>query len=104
MVRFPDGMRDELKALAEQEGRSLNAEIVARLETSLREAASMEKLRRDLAYQEGISASLQATIDVFIRNLAGADDNQAMLTKIEFELRQMRAENRMKAEIAERSE
>ena len=33
MVRFPDGMRDRLKAEAEKNGRSMNAEIVARLES-----------------------------------------------------------------------
>lgn len=36
IVRMPDGMRDQLKRLAEANGRSMNAEIVARLERSLR--------------------------------------------------------------------
>ncbi len=35
MVRFPDGMRDELKAIAKRHGRSLNAEIILRLNNSL---------------------------------------------------------------------
>lgn len=35
IVRFPDGMRDRLKELAAHNNRSLNAEIVARLERSL---------------------------------------------------------------------
>ena len=35
MVRFPDGMRDQLKLAAETNKRSMNAEIVARLELSL---------------------------------------------------------------------
>ncbi|AWC21406.1 Mnt [Aminobacter sp. MSH1] len=35
IVRFPDGMRDRLKSAAEANNRSLNAEIVARLDTSL---------------------------------------------------------------------
>lgn len=35
IVRFPDGMRDKLKREAEMAGRSLNAEIVTRLEASL---------------------------------------------------------------------
>lgn len=34
MVRFPQGMRDTLKAAAAAHGRSMNAEIVARLELS----------------------------------------------------------------------
>lgn len=34
MLRLPDGMRDALKASAEENKRSMNAEIVARLEAS----------------------------------------------------------------------
>lgn len=36
MVRFPDGMRDQLKAAAEANNRSMNAEIIARLSQSFR--------------------------------------------------------------------
>lgn len=35
IVRFPDGMRDELKELAAKNGRSLNAEIIVRLRESI---------------------------------------------------------------------
>lgn len=35
MIRFPEGMRDDLKARAAKSGRSLNAEIVYRLGNSL---------------------------------------------------------------------
>ena len=35
MIRFPDGMRDTLKEIANASGRSLNAEIIDRLEKSL---------------------------------------------------------------------
>lgn len=34
IVRLPDGMRDRIKAAAEENLRSMNAEIVARLEAS----------------------------------------------------------------------
>lgn len=34
-IRFPDGMRDRLHAVAKANGRSANAEMVARLEQSL---------------------------------------------------------------------
>lgn len=37
LLRMPDGMRDRLKAEAEANKRSMNAEIVARLEASLSE-------------------------------------------------------------------
>ena len=39
IVRLPDGMRDRLKAIAEENKRSTNAEIVARLEASFASAA-----------------------------------------------------------------
>lgn len=35
IVRFPDGMRDRIKSEADRNGRSMNAEIVTRLEASL---------------------------------------------------------------------
>lgn len=34
MLRLPDGMRDRIKAAAEENARSMNAEIIARLEAS----------------------------------------------------------------------
>lgn len=34
MIRLPDGMRERLTAAAEEAGRSVNAEVVARLEAS----------------------------------------------------------------------
>ncbi|KQZ93478.1 hypothetical protein ASD74_15095 [Rhizobium sp. Root564] len=37
MLRFPEGMRDELKATAELLGRSMNAEIIQRLKRSFEE-------------------------------------------------------------------
>jgi plasmid stability protein len=36
VVRMPDGMRDKLRAEADKNGRSMNAEIIARLEASFR--------------------------------------------------------------------
>ncbi len=36
VLRMPDGMRDRLRSEAEANGRSMNAEIVDRLEKSLR--------------------------------------------------------------------
>lgn len=33
-LRLPDGMRDQIKAAADQSGRSMNAEIISRLEAS----------------------------------------------------------------------
>lgn len=35
ILRFPEGMRDEIKAAADRSGRSMNAEIIHRLEASI---------------------------------------------------------------------
>lgn len=35
MLRFPEGMRERITTLAKDNGRSMNAEIIARLEDSL---------------------------------------------------------------------
>lgn len=60
LVRMPDGMRDRLKALGKVNKRTLNAEIVARLESSFSPqadssqlstlAAELAKAKRDSAY------------------------------------------------------
>ena len=52
IVRFPDGMRDRLKVEAKKNNRTLNAEIVARLEATL-EAAGLVKdvdVAKELAF------------------------------------------------------
>jgi plasmid stability protein len=40
IVRLPDGMRDRLSASARESGRSMNAEVVARLQASYEPALS----------------------------------------------------------------
>lgn len=43
MLRFPDGMRDKIAAAAKENNRSMNAEIIARLEGSFVESASPDR-------------------------------------------------------------
>lgn len=38
VVRFPDGLRDRIKSAADENGRSMNSEIIERLESSFRES------------------------------------------------------------------
>lgn len=45
MVRFPDGMRDRIKEAAKASGRSMNAEIIARLEHSFNSRRAFEPNR-----------------------------------------------------------
>lgn len=44
VARFPDGLRDRLAAVAKESGRSMNAEIVARLQASF-ETPSTERIK-----------------------------------------------------------
>ncbi|WYK04474.1 Arc family DNA-binding protein [Cereibacter sphaeroides f. sp. denitrificans] len=50
MLRLPDGMRGQLKAAAAINNRSMNAEIVARLEQSL--ASEIPKYRMELTLEQ----------------------------------------------------
>lgn len=49
IVRLPDGMRDQLKSAAEANNRSMNAEIVSRLEGSFLVDTSSPNLNTDEA-------------------------------------------------------
>lgn len=44
VVRLPDGMRDRIKAEADNNKRSMNAEIIARLEQSLKLPAMVDRI------------------------------------------------------------
>ncbi|AZV79889.1 Arc family DNA-binding protein [Parasedimentitalea marina] len=56
VLRFPDGMRDRIKAAAAENNRSMNAEIVATLEENYPSIPSLEELMKileDLSGQLG---------------------------------------------------
>lgn len=60
LVRMPDGMRGRLKDAAKSNNRTMNAEIVARLDESFQATASTE----EQAFQEGYeSASLRIEVE-----------------------------------------
>jgi plasmid stability protein len=63
MVRFPEGMRDRLKAAAAENGRSMNTEIIARLEQSFEpyEPRTAE-LKAALAIVENFTAQARAVL------------------------------------------
>lgn len=79
MIRFPDGMRDDLRRSAASMSRSMNAEIVQRLKSSLeddeheyyrislpeetRNALSIDALVHDVDFEERASQVLQAAYD-----------------------------------------
>lgn len=71
MLRFPDGMRDQLKAEAAKNNRSLNAEIIDRLELTLDYPLSEEgmwavsrRLENSATYLEKIIHGLRDVIGV----------------------------------------
>lgn len=64
IVRLPDGMRDRLSASARESGRSMNAEVVARLQASYEPALSslswveLFKILQSEAQQHGATISI----------------------------------------------
>ncbi|KSV72922.1 hypothetical protein N182_28760 [Sinorhizobium sp. GL2] len=82
MIRLPDGMRDGLKEAAERNGRSMNAEIVARLEAydmiQWRMSELMEekeKLTAQLEEQRSVSAQLQRLLSENFEDAKTREDN-----------------------------
>lgn len=53
MLRLPEGMREQLKSAAEQHGRTMNAEIVARLRATFDETISTTVEVKAKALDEG---------------------------------------------------
>ena len=53
-LRLPDGMRDAIKAAADISGRSMNVEIVSRLEASLANAELEDAERREYDRRIGV--------------------------------------------------
>lgn len=100
MLRFPDGMRERIAELAKQNGRSMNAEIIARLESSVSGGAdnasllaTIARLNLDLALGEmdkqGLEAEvanlafyLQQASELLLRPLENSDDFRLGLVKI----------------------
>lgn len=66
VVRFPDGMRDRIAEAAKAAGRSMNAEIVARLEASFREldpnSVTAIRTREGLVSAEKLAALIAANL------------------------------------------
>jgi hypothetical protein len=79
-LRIPEDLKKRIEAYAELNNRSTTAEIVARLSDSVNDdahltlaRAEIDDLKRKVAYQEGMIASLRSNLDIFIRHLGAAD-------------------------------
>lgn len=70
-LRFPDGMRDRIKDAAASSNRSMNAEIIDRLEKSFVELEdSIRNVDKNISESEKVLAAIQRTADVSDRVLA----------------------------------
>lgn len=61
VLRLPEGMREEIREAAEENGRSMNAEIVFRLQTTFdpdHESSELRKARQNLEASQGMTDSL----------------------------------------------
>ncbi len=86
MVRLPNGMRDNLKTEAEKNKRSMNAEIVHRLEWSLafneeefgRYIDRHEELAKEAKWLETRAAAAEASVNALKMQLAELRKNEGM--------------------------
>lgn len=63
VVRFPDGMRDRLKDAAAENGRSMNAEIVARLQNTFEAQSGDSALRLQVEENTAALRRLEALME-----------------------------------------
>lgn len=75
MLRFPDGMRDQIAEAAKANGRSMNAEIVHRLQISLVSDSYVVEDDTDVTGDEAATALALKVLDLFgsARERAQAD-------------------------------
>ncbi|MER9169851.1 Arc family DNA-binding protein [Mesorhizobium australicum] len=89
-LRIPEDLKKRLEAHADLNNRSMTAEIVVRLTESVNDDARLrlrddeiKDLKLKLAYQEGMSASLRNSLNIFMKHLGGTDvDTSGVLEKI----------------------
>jgi len=71
MLRLPDGMRDRLKIVAAENNRSLNAEIVTRLERTLEQDIDSEAMDRlsDIPVESDMDKEMSKAISEAIKSV-----------------------------------
>lgn len=77
IVRLPDGMRDSISHAADQNARSMNAEIVARLEQSFDPSLMSEEMAEQVEALHQCESALKNTRD----ELAKANEIRELLGK-----------------------
>ncbi|WP_091946892.1 Arc family DNA-binding protein [Methylorubrum salsuginis] len=74
MLRMPDGLRDRLKAEAESNNRSMNAEIIARIEASFNNKHIPDEVIYEMLTRQALSTS-NAALYVFVDLVIGMGKN-----------------------------
>lgn len=77
MLRLPEGMRDEIKEAADRNGRSMNAEIIARLRLAL--GAGVDASDEDPQVVR-LSSELAERIASAAQNMRRSTEDQALAT------------------------
>lgn len=78
MLRLPDGMRERIRLAAEENGRSMNSEILAALEERFPEPSELEALQQELASAIKVYDQLQ-TLESKQRVLETIMDLQSLI-------------------------
>ncbi|MGO4334939.1 Arc family DNA-binding protein [Labrys sp. KB_33_2] len=71
MIRFPDGMRDRVKASAERHKRSMNAEIISMIEMAFLIDAQVEG--SDVAPQPKLSPGAQRVVEALTERVTSSE-------------------------------
>lgn len=72
VLRMPDGMRDQIKRAADHNGRSMNSEIVARLERSFlrdADATAIDTMAENTGASSDVDSAFAAAIGNAIRKV-----------------------------------
>jgi Arc-like DNA binding domain len=77
-IRVPDSLRDALIAIAEKNGRSLNAEVVARLQETMSEGDDFAKMKAELAELTKKVAAHEALLSVLAATAANVPIGEAL--------------------------
>lgn len=79
VLRFPNGIRERIREEAEQNGRSMNSEILDRLEASLEARETIQQLREEVSRLEGMNEALGRTVKAFVDHLSLTEEGKKLV-------------------------
>jgi hypothetical protein len=86
VVRFPEGMRDRIAALAAANGRSMNAELIDRLEKSMSYKDNMHDLEKSVSDLWLLVRNYREILVMHDRKLGSKALHAGLLENVEVEL------------------